>query len=181
MSRSKLFLILALLIPDLSQAKNIILYDDSNSFISQGYKSINKIGQSVKIDEDYEILNRVQTRAWIRRFDAPDIFPDCGHYEERKPRKKNIYLESGRPCETDGIYRYEDQLNSKGEPKHAGYDDRDDYQQTYVYDLRQQVVLLKGDIAPRFLDFYENAVLKEAKKIKWHLVSEIVRIKEDEA
>ncbi|RKG37733.1 type VI immunity family protein [Acinetobacter rongchengensis] len=127
-------------------------------------------------NEDYEILNRVQTRAWIRRFDAPDIFPDCGHYEERKPRKKNIYLESGRPCEIDGIYRYEDQLNSKGEPKHAGYDDRDDYQQNYVYDLRQQVVLLKGDIAPRFLEFYENAVLKEAKKIKWHLVSEIIKV-----
>lgn len=58
MSRSKLFLILALLIPDLSQAKNIILYDDSNIFISQGYQSINEIGQSVKIDQDYEILTK---------------------------------------------------------------------------------------------------------------------------
>lgn len=56
MYRIKLFLILALLIPNLSQAKNIILYDDSNSFISQGYKSINKLGQSVRIDKDYEIL-----------------------------------------------------------------------------------------------------------------------------
>ncbi|MFX8624746.1 RND transporter, partial [Acinetobacter baumannii] len=58
MSRSKLFLILALLIPNLTQAKNIILYDDSNSIISQGYKSINELGQSVKIDEDYEILTK---------------------------------------------------------------------------------------------------------------------------
>ncbi|WP_407518229.1 hypothetical protein [Acinetobacter baumannii] len=58
MSRSKLFLILALLIPDLSQAKNIILYDDSNSIISQGYKSINELGQSVKIDKDYEIITK---------------------------------------------------------------------------------------------------------------------------
>ncbi|MBF6681057.1 RND transporter [Acinetobacter baumannii] len=56
MYRIKLFLILALLIPNLSQAKNIILYDDSNSFISQGYKSINKLGQSVRIDKDYETL-----------------------------------------------------------------------------------------------------------------------------
>lgn len=32
MYRIKLFLILALLIPNLSQAKNIILYDDSNSW-----------------------------------------------------------------------------------------------------------------------------------------------------
>lgn len=58
MSRSKLFLILALLIPNLSQAKNIILYDDSNTLISQGYKSINELGQSVKIDEDYEIITK---------------------------------------------------------------------------------------------------------------------------
>lgn len=58
MYRIKLFLILALLIPNLSQAKNIILYDDSNSFISQGDKSINKLGQSVRIDKDYEILTK---------------------------------------------------------------------------------------------------------------------------
>ncbi|MDO7207758.1 RND transporter [Acinetobacter nosocomialis] len=58
MSRSKLFLILALLMPNFSQAKNIILYDDSNSFIFQGYKSINELGQSVKIDEDYEIITK---------------------------------------------------------------------------------------------------------------------------
>ncbi|MDH1311001.1 hypothetical protein N5C21_10015 [Acinetobacter baumannii] len=58
MSRSKLFLILALLIPNLSHAKNIILYDDSNSIISQGYKSINELGQSVKIDKDYEIITK---------------------------------------------------------------------------------------------------------------------------
>lgn len=51
-------MILALLIPNLSQAKNIILYDDSNSFISQGDKSINKLGQSVRIDKDYEILTK---------------------------------------------------------------------------------------------------------------------------
>lgn len=53
MNPSKIFLTLALLIPNLSQAKNIILYDDSNSIISQGYKSINELGQSVKIDKDY--------------------------------------------------------------------------------------------------------------------------------
>ncbi|HFX6224160.1 hypothetical protein [Acinetobacter nosocomialis] len=58
MSRSKLFLILALLMPNFSQAKNIILYDDSNSFIFQGYKIINELGQSVKIDEDYEIITK---------------------------------------------------------------------------------------------------------------------------
>ncbi|HFP7023395.1 TPA: RND transporter [Acinetobacter baumannii] len=58
MNPSKIFLTLALLIPNLSQAKNIILYDDSNSIISQGYKSINELGQSVKIDKDYEIITK---------------------------------------------------------------------------------------------------------------------------
>lgn len=53
-----MFLILALLIPNLSQAKNVILYDDSNTFISQGYRSVNELGQSVKIDKDYEILTK---------------------------------------------------------------------------------------------------------------------------
>jgi hypothetical protein len=48
----KIFLILALLIPSLLQAKNIILYDDLNIGVSQGYKSINELGQSVKIDKD---------------------------------------------------------------------------------------------------------------------------------
>lgn len=58
MNSSKIFLTLALLLPNISQAKNIILYDDSNSIISQGYKSINELGQSVKIDKDYEIITK---------------------------------------------------------------------------------------------------------------------------
>lgn len=130
------------------------------------------------VGNNYQVLDVDASRKWIRRLDAPDIFPDRGHYQERKPLKNNIYLASGRPCKIDGVYRYEDQLNFKGEPRHVGYDDRDDYQENYVYDLRQQVVLLKGDIAPRFLECYEHMVLKEAKKIKWRLVSEIVRVKE---
>lgn len=133
---------------------------------------------SYDVGYNYQVLDVEASRKWIRRLDAPDIFPDRGHYQERKPLKNNIYLASGRPCKIDGVYRYEDQLNFKGEPRHAGYDDRDDYQENYVYDLRQQVVLLKGDIAPRFLECYEHMVLKEAKKIKWRLVSEIVRVKE---
>ncbi|MGL5160622.1 MAG: hypothetical protein ACRC79_17785 [Acinetobacter junii] len=58
MNSSKIFLTLALLLPNISQAKNIILYDDSNSIISQEYKSINELGQSVKIDKDYEIQTK---------------------------------------------------------------------------------------------------------------------------
>lgn len=53
---------------------------------------------------------------------------------------------------------------------------RDDYEQNNVNDYRQQVVLLKGDIAPRFLECYDHMVLKQAKKIKWHLISEIMRV-----
>jgi hypothetical protein len=39
------------------------------------------------------------------------MFFRSGHYEEREPQKKNIYLESGRPCEIEGIYRYDEQVD----------------------------------------------------------------------
>ena len=137
------------------------------------------------VGNHYKVLDVDASRKWISRLDAPDIFPDRGHYEERKPRKQNIYLESGRSCEIDGVYRYDEQVDLDGQPVSIGIKHREDpinfYKENSTSDYRQHVVLLKGDIAPRFLDFYENAVLKEAKKIKWHLVSEIVRIKEDEA
>ena len=158
----------------------------SNQPILKSYYNLNKALRPLRngayrsiswdVGNNYKVLDVEASRKWIRRLDAPDIFPDHGHYQERKPQKNNIYLETGRPCEVNGVYRYEDQLNFKGEPRHAGYDNRDDYEQNYVYDLRQQVVLLQGDIAPRYLDFYENAVLKEAKKVKWRLVSEIIRV-----
>ncbi|WP_445115964.1 hypothetical protein [Acinetobacter sp. WZC-1] len=70
-------------------------------------------------------------------------------------------------------------MDLDGQPVYAGYDDRNDYEQNDVYDYRQQVVLLKGDIAPRFLECYDHMVLKQARKIKWHLVSEIVKIKKE--
>ncbi|MEG0483294.1 MAG: DUF3396 domain-containing protein [Acinetobacter sp.] len=136
---------------------------------------------SYDVGNNYKVLDVDESRKWIRRLDAPDIFPDCRHYEERKPRKQNIYLESGRPCEIDGVYRYDEQVDLDDQPVYVGYKDRNDYEQNSSNDYRQQVVLLKDDIAPRFLEFYDHAVLKQAKKIKWHLVSEIVRIKEDEA
>jgi len=108
--------------------------------------------------------------------DAPDIFPDHGHYQDLKPKKDNIYLESGRPCEIDGIYRYDEQVDLDGQPMYVGFTDRNHYEVNSTDDYRQHVVLLKGDIAPRFLECYDHMVLKEAKKIKWHLVSEIVKI-----
>ena len=79
----KVFLILALLIPNLSQAKNIILYDDSNSIISQGYKSINELGQSVKIDKDYEILTKENS------FNSDD--KDTHSYSILLKQRNNLY------------------------------------------------------------------------------------------
>ncbi|WP_335956519.1 type VI immunity family protein [Acinetobacter bereziniae] len=160
----------------------------SNQPVLDSYYNLNKALRPLRngaywaISDDvgynYKVLDVDESRKWIRRLDAPDIFPDRGHYQECKPQKKNIYLESGRPCEIDGIYRYDEQLDLDGQPMYVGYDDRNDYEQNDIYDYRQHVVLLKGDIAPRFLECYDHMVLKQAKKIKWHLVSEIVRVKE---
>ena len=72
------------------------------------------------------------------------------------------------------------QLDLDGQPVHSGgkyeIDPINSYEQNYLSDYRQYVVLLKGDIAPRFLECYDHMVLKQAKKIKWHLVSEIIRV-----
>ncbi|MGB9037120.1 MAG: RND transporter, partial [Acinetobacter calcoaceticus] len=69
--------------PNFSQAKNIILYDDSNSFISQGYKSINELGQSVKIDEDYEIITKENS------FNSDD--KDTHSYSILLKQRNNLY------------------------------------------------------------------------------------------
>jgi len=156
-----------------------------NQPILESYFNVNKAlrplrnGSSLAISWDvgnnYKVLDVEASRKWIRRLDAPNIFPDHGHYQEHKPKKDDIYLESGRPCEIDGVYRYDEHLNLDGQPMYVGYHDRDDYKQNYADDYRQHVVLLKDDIAPRFLECYDHMVLKQAKKIKWHLVSEIVK------
>ena len=131
---------------------------------------------SYDVGNNYKVLDVEASRKWICRLDAPDVFPDRGHYEERAT-KKNIYLESGRPCEIEGIYRYDEQVDLDGQPVYVGYADRNEYKPNDVNDYRQHVVLRKGDIAPRFLEFYDHAILKQAKKIKWHLVYETVKVK----
>lgn len=158
----------------------------SDQPVLESYYNLNKAlrplrnGSSLSISWDtgnnYQVLDVDESRKWMRRLDAPDIFPDRGHYQERKPQKNNIYLETGRPCEIDGVYRYKDQVDLDGQPMYVGYDDREDYEQNNLSDYRQHVVLLKGDIAPRFLECYDHMVLKQAKKIKWHLVSEIIKV-----
>ena len=162
----------------------------SNQPVLDSYYNLNKALRPLRngaywsiswdVGNNYKVLDVEASRKWIRRLDAPDIFPDRGHYQERKPSKKDIYLESGRPCEVDGIYRYDEQLDLDGQPVHSGgkyeIDPINSYEQNYLSDYRQYVVLLKGDIAPRFLECYDHMVLKRAKKIKWHLVSEIIRV-----
>lgn len=131
-------------------------------------------GVSMDEGQGYAVLDTSATRQWIRRLDSPDIFPDQGHYEERPPKKK-VYLKSGKICEVDGVYRYDEQIDTRGEPVTAN---DNGYEVDSVSDYRQHVVLLKGDLAPNFLEFNKKAEFMGAKKIKWHLVSEIVKIKE---
>ena len=161
----------------------------SNQPVLESYFNLNKALRplrngaywSISWDEanNYKVLDVEASRKWIRRLDAPNIFPDRVHYKERKPSQSNIYLETGRPCEIDGIYRYDEQLNLDGQPVSSSEkfesDSINSYEENEIFDYRQHVVLLKGDIAPRFLECFDNMILKQAKKIKWHLVSEIVK------
>ena len=131
---------------------------------------------SKDVGKNYKVLDTDATRKWIRRLDAPGIFPDQGYYKEVPPKDKAVYLETGKACKVAGVYRYDDELDIDGKPVHAGHVNRTDYEENYTSDYRQHVVLLVGDIAPRFLAFFDHAELKEAKTVKWHLVSEIIKV-----
>ncbi|MDN5543026.1 MAG: DUF3396 domain-containing protein [Acinetobacter sp.] len=131
---------------------------------------------SKDVGKNYKVLDTDATRKWIRRLDAPGIFPDQGYYKEVPPKDKAVYLETGKACKVAGVYRYDDELDIDGKPVHAGHVKRTDYEENYTSDYRQHVVLLVGDIAPRFLAFFDHAELKEAKTVKWHLVSEIIKV-----
>lgn len=157
----------------------------SNEPILESYINLNKALRPLRngaykaishySSNNLNVLDVSNTRLWIRRFDAPDIYPNQKNYAEKNP-SQTIYLDSGEKCVIDGIYRYDQDTKVDGTPKHVSYSNRDDYVPNSINDYRQQVVLLKGDLAPRYLDFYDNAVLKEAKKVKWRLVSEIIRV-----
>lgn len=124
---------------------------------------------------NYQAFDTEASRKWVRRLDAPDIFPDKGHYQEVKPENDRIFLESSKVCMVDGIYRYDEQVDIQGIPVHVGSSDRNKYVPNVTNDYRQHVLLLKGDIAPRFLNFSADGFIDSVMSIKWHLVSQIIR------
>lgn len=130
---------------------------------------------SKDVGNNYKVLDIEASRKWIRRLDAPDLFPDQGRYKEVPPKLKEIYLETGNPCKIAGIYRFDGELDIDGQPVYVGHDNRNVYVENSTDDYRQHVVLLEGDIAPRFLEFFDHAELKDAKIVKWHLVSEFTK------
>ncbi|WEI22302.1 DUF3396 domain-containing protein [Acinetobacter bereziniae] len=70
----------------------------SNQPVLDSYFNLNKalrplrngacLSISWDVGNNYQVLDVDESRKWIRRLDAPDIFPDRGHYQECKPQKR---------------------------------------------------------------------------------------------
>ena len=107
-------------------------------------------------------FNRCTTDLWVRRYDAPGIWPPASFIGlprtpvGKVPRKK-ISLKTGEACSVHGRYR------------HPGYEpvapgDDDD---------APQVVLLPGDIAPYWLKLGPHGEYLGRETVTWHLVAEL--------
>lgn len=115
--------------------------------------------------------------AWIRRFDAPNIFPVTKLSPVEVKTKRRHSIASGNICQHSGRYRYNEDTDSDGKPLYHEYDNLTDYQVGFdVGDFRQFVVLNKGDIVPYYLDIAATGGVRRVKAIEWTLVSEFVKV-----
>lgn len=117
----------------------------------------------------------ISSDAWIRRFDAPNIFPITidSPIEVKSIRKHRI--KSGKVCLYSGRYRYNADTENTGRPLYHEYDVATDYEVGFeVGDFRQFVVLNKGDIVPYYLDLGQHGDIRQVIAIEWSLVSEFV-------
>ncbi len=117
----------------------------------------------------------ISSDAWIRRFDAPYIFPITEISPVEIITTKRHRIASGQVCQHSGRYRYNEDTDSDGKPIYHEYDNLTDYQVGFeVGDFRQFVVLNKGDIVPYYLDIAATGGVRRVKAIEWTLVSEFI-------
>lgn len=108
-------------------------------------------------------FDRCSTDLWIRRLDAPNIWPPAGLYHDLPekplgtPPKKALTLKTGDTCQVHGRYRHPD--FPMPEP------DEDDN--------APHVVLLPGDVAPYWLKLGPHGEFLGKDALKWVLVAEL--------
>jgi hypothetical protein len=107
-------------------------------------------------------FNRCTSDLWIRRFDAPGIWPPATFVglprtPVGKPPSKKISLKTGETCSVHGRYRH-----PGFEPVAPGNDDG-----------APQVVLLPGDAAPYWLKLGPHGEYLGRDDLTWELVTEL--------
>lgn len=109
-------------------------------------------------------FTRVTSDLWIRRFDAPDIWPPksfarLGRQLVGKPPEKTIKLKTGAKCVVHGRYRPHPIKPSPPEDEE--------------YNEEPTVVLLPGDIAPYQLRLGPHGEFLGRDAITWALYTEL--------
>jgi hypothetical protein len=101
-------------------------------------------------------FNRCTSDLWIRRFDAPGIWPPATFGLGLLPSKK-VKLKTGETCAVHGRYRH-----PAFETVAAGDDDD-----------APQVVLMPGDVAPHWLKLGPHGEYLGRDAVAWELVAEL--------
>lgn len=120
----------------------------------------------------YQSFNEHFTDLWIRRFDNPRLWRKLPQYVDdkllRQPLIKLVELTSMQTCEVDGRYRYEEEYDHVRD--HPVY-----FAEPYerAEDLRQYVILLKGDRAPYFIKMDQHGHIEEKISIVWTLFEKL--------
>jgi hypothetical protein len=108
-------------------------------------------------------FDRCSSDLWIRRFDAPNIWPPAGLYNDLpekplgNPVQKALTLKTGEVCTVHGRYRHPDH------PKVPPHQDDD----------APHVVLLPGDVAPYWLNLGPHGEFLGKDAVQWELVAEL--------
>lgn len=120
----------------------------------------------------YQSFNTYFTDLWMRRFDNPRLWRRLPQPVDNRtlsqPSIEPITLMSAQVCEIDGRYRYEEEYDHIRD--HPVY-----FAEPYerAEDLRQYVVLLKGDIAPYFIKMNQHGHTEEKVSITWTLFEKL--------
>ena len=126
------------------------------------------IGNGYDMGVGNQSFNSYFTDLWMRRFDNPKLWRQLpqpiNNQTQTQPNIDAVTLTTGDVCQVSGRYRYEEEYDHvRGNPVHV-----EDPHST-SNDYRQYVVLLKGDIAPYYIQMDQHGHVEKSVLIAWTL------------
>ncbi|GAA0308750.1 type VI immunity family protein [Psychrobacter aestuarii] len=126
------------------------------------------IGNGYDMGVGNQSFNSYFTDLWIRRFDHPKLWRQLPQPIDNQTRSQPnidiVTLKTGDVGQISGRYRYENEYDHvRGNPVHV----EDPY--STINDYRQYVVLLKGDIAPYYIQMDQHGHMEKNVSIAWTL------------